>query len=158
MGEQRWAYALLRYGLETSVSESTNSTPQALRSLLPISQRQFNSQASPKALQWRADEEGKSADSSDDAVDIGTSRSRETVSDRSKGMPMTQHLEGTEVHDFHIPLDAGEAILRLPKPLSKEDFTLLGRGNRRPVEAIPKAANPRRGGGSGRSGRDGQLA
>ena len=72
-----------------------------------------------------ADEEGKSAHSYDGAVEIGSSRSRETVSDRSKGMPKTQHFEGTEIHDFHIPLDAGEAILRLPKPLSKEDFTLL---------------------------------
>ena len=40
-------------------------------------------------------------------------------------MPTAQHAEGTEIHDFHIPLDAGEAILRLPKPLSKDDYTLL---------------------------------
>ena len=72
-----------------------------------------------------ADEEGKSADSNDDARDMGSSRSGGTVSDPSKAMPKAKHLEGTEIHDFHIPLDAGEAILRLPKPLSKEDFTLL---------------------------------
>ena len=76
-----------------------------------------------------ADNEGKSADSHDGTGDMDPPRSTLPASEGSKAMPTAQHGEGTEIHDFHIPLDAGEAILRLPKPLSKDDYTLL-------VEAI----------------------
>ena len=72
-----------------------------------------------------AESEGKTANSHDGNGDLEAQESRLPTSERSKEMPAVQHSESTEIHDFHIPLDAGEAILRLPKPLSKDDYVLL---------------------------------
>ena len=72
-----------------------------------------------------AEDEGKSADSDDGGADMDSQGLTLPASQGSKAMPTAQHAKDTEIHDFHIPLDAGEAILRLPKPLSRDDYTLL---------------------------------
>ncbi|MFH0917141.1 MAG: hypothetical protein V1912_11945, partial [bacterium] len=78
-----------------------------------------------KGVILEADREGGSANSNtgDKAADLP--KLPFPVLEEPKAMPIPQHAADTEIHDFHIPLDAGEAILRLPKPLSRDDYELL---------------------------------
>lgn len=73
----------------------------------------------------RAEDRGKHPNPNDGSGDPGSSGTEAPANERPTPMPSVQHHEGTEIHDFHIPLDAGEAILRLPKPLSRDDYELL---------------------------------